>query len=99
VVANPASASLLKDAVAAFRSATDFPIEAAALPPGIPGVGWSDHWAFWQAGYPAIMVTDTAPFRYPHYHSAEDTPDKLSYAAMARLFPGLQAIVRALSTP
>jgi hypothetical protein len=42
-------------------------------------VGWSDHWSFWQEGYPAIMVTDTAPFRYPHYHTAADTPDRIDY--------------------
>ena len=31
------------------------------------------------------MVTDTAPFRYPHYHTAEDTPDKIDYERTARL--------------
>ena len=42
-----------------------FPSEWAALWDLVPGVGWSDHWAFWKEGYPAVMVTDTAPFRYP----------------------------------
>ncbi len=42
------------------------PSEGAALPAFVPGVSWSDQWSFWQHGYPAIMVTDTAPFRYPY---------------------------------
>ena len=40
----------------------------------IPGVGWSDHGAFWKEGFPAVMVTDTALFRYPAYHSNADRP-------------------------
>jgi hypothetical protein len=60
-------------------------------------VGWSDHWSFWQAGYPAIMVTDTAFFRYAHYHGAEDTPDKLDYGRMARVVAGLANVVRELA--
>ena len=47
-----------------------FPSEGATAPSSIPGVGWSDQWSFWQAGYPGVMVIDTAPFRYPYYHTA-----------------------------
>ena len=61
---------------------------SVAFPPDIPGVAWSDHWSFWQVGYPALMVTDTAPFRYPHYHLASDTPDKVD-ALHATGFDGL----------
>jgi Zn-dependent M28 family amino/carboxypeptidase len=64
-VSNLASVRLLLRARRAFRRRTSFPLQSAAVPAAIPGVGWSDHWAFWQAGYPAMMVTDTAPFRYP----------------------------------
>ena len=71
-------------------------MEAAALPSLVPGVGWSDHWAFWQAGYPALMVTDTAPFRYPHYHLPSDTPDKLDYEDFARVVSGLIGMVHRL---
>jgi hypothetical protein len=42
---------------------------------------WSDHWSFWQCGYPAIMMTDTALFRYPYYDHSGDTPDKLDRPA------------------
>ena len=58
---------------------------------------WSDHWSFWQAGYPAIMVTDTALYRYPHYHAATDTPDKLDYTGLARVTGGLADVVTALA--
>jgi hypothetical protein len=44
-------------------------------------------------GYPAIMVTDTAPFRYPHYHSTADTPEKLDYERMARVVGGLERVI------
>ena len=63
------------------------------MPAFIPGVGWSDQWAFWQNGYPGIMVTDTAPFRYPHYHEPTDTPDKVDYERLARVVAGLEPVV------
>lgn len=61
-----------------------------------PGIGWSDHWAYWQEGYPAVMVTDTAPFRYPHYHLATDTPEKVDYGMVARLVRGLERVTAEL---
>jgi Zn-dependent M28 family amino/carboxypeptidase len=81
----------------AFKRRTTFPVQSAAIPEAIPGVGWSDHWSFWQSGYPAVMVTDTAPFRYPWYHTAEDTPDKLDYEKLGDVVDGLEAVVEALS--
>jgi len=50
----------------------------------IAGVSWSDQWAYWNFGWPAVMVTDTAPFPLPHYHTLRDTPDKLDYDGLAR---------------
>jgi hypothetical protein len=61
------------------------------------GVHWSDHWSFWQAGYPAIMITDTALFRYRHYHAATDTPDRLDYPGLARVTRGLADVVAGLA--
>jgi Zn-dependent M28 family amino/carboxypeptidase len=80
-----------------FRAASAFPCVWAALPGWLPGVGWSDHESFWRSGYPAAMVTDTALFRDPHYHTAEDTPDKVDYARCAEVVKGLEAVVRHLS--
>lgn len=91
------SRALLHRAVAAFRDTTHFPSEAADLPGWMRGVAWSDHWSFWQTGVPAIMVTDTAPFRYPYYHTANDTPDKLDYDRMARVVVGLKHVAEALA--
>jgi Peptidase family M28 len=96
LVANVGSARLLMDARRAFKSRTPFPVQSAAVPAAIPGVGWSDHWAFWQAGYSAMMVTDTAPFRYPWYHTANDTPDKIDYEKLAQVVDGLEAVIESL---
>ena len=96
-VGNVAFRSLVRQTLAVFRQHATLPSEGAALPSNIPGVGWSDHWAFWQHGYPAMMITDTAPFRYPHYHAATDTPDQLDYEAMARLVTGLQPVLEELT--
>ena len=96
-VADVRSAALLVKARRAFRRKTSFPLQSAALPADLPGVGWSDHWAFWQAGYPALMVTDTAPFRYPWYHTAEDTPDKIDYEKLGRVVDGIEAVIESLA--
>jgi Zn-dependent M28 family amino/carboxypeptidase len=91
------SRTLVRDAVRSFRTSTMFPSEGSAVPAAIPGVGWSDHWSFWQEGYPAIMVTDTAPFRNPNYHQPTDRPDTLDFNRVARVIHGLVSVVRDLA--
>lgn len=81
----------------AFRNHCDFPSERAAVPSWIPGVGWSDHLSFWQQGYPGLMVTDTAFYRYPYYHTAEDTAEKLDYPRLTRVAEGLAGALLELS--
>jgi len=98
-VGNVASRSLLRDALGEFRRGAQIPSEGVAMPSSLPGVGWSDQWSFWQHGYPGIMVTDTAPFRYPHYHAASDTPDKLDYDSMTRVVSGMERVIRHLANP
>ena len=88
----------MKQVLGAFRRNEPFPSEGAALPAAVPGVGFSDHWSFWQEGYRAVMVTDTAPFRYAHYHQPTDTPDKIDYDRMARVVRGLEKVVIALAS-
>jgi Zn-dependent M28 family amino/carboxypeptidase len=90
------SRALVRDAILSFRASTKFPSEGSAVPAAIPGVGWSDHWSFWQEGYPAIMVTDTAPFRNPNYHQPTDKPETLDYDRMARVVHGLVAVTKDL---
>ena len=96
-VGNVGSRSLVRNAVKAFRQSVNFPSEGVAAPSGLTGIAWSDHWAFWEQGYKAIMVTDTAPFRYGYYHRAQDTPEKLDYDRMARVVEGLQKTVLKLA--
>jgi len=96
-VSNLRSRRPLRRAVDAFRARSDFPVERLATPGLVPGVGWSDHRSFWQAGYHALMVTDTAFYRYPHYHSPDDTPDRLDYGALARVADGLADAIDVLA--
>jgi Zn-dependent M28 family amino/carboxypeptidase len=96
-VGNVSSRHLIRRAVEAFRKHTDFPAESTAAPGWMTGIGWSDHWSFWQEGYPALMVTDTALFRYDYYHSAEDTPEKIDYERLGRVVAGLAGVVAELA--
>ena len=96
-VGNLHSRALLRRTVALFREQAKLPSEGAALPSFMPGVGWSDQWAFWQHGYPGIMITDTAPFRYPHYHRVSDTPDKIDYDRFALVVSGMEKVITELA--
>src|SRR5207244_7390999 len=89
--------ALVTRSIASFRKPARFPSGGVGAPGIIPGVTWSDHWAFRKHGYPAIMVTDTAFYRYPHYHLPSDTPEKLDYERMARVTLGLAAMLRELA--
>jgi len=95
-VSNVPSRNLLRRVIGLFRKHAKIPSEGAALPAFIPGVSWSDQWSFWQHGYLGIMITDTAPFRYPHYHSATDTPDKLDYDRFALVVSGMEKVIEEL---
>jgi len=98
-VSNLSSRSLLHESITSFRRHAGIPSEGVAAPAFIPGVDWSDHWSFWQEGWPALMVTDTAPYRYPHYHTERDTPDKVDYERVARVVTGLHGMLRELGNP
>src|SRR6266481_1273357 len=95
-VSNVRSRALLRSVIALFREEAKIPSEGAALPWFVPGVSWSDQWSFWKHGYPGIMVTDTAPFRYPYYHSANDTPGKLDYDRFALVVSGMEKVIEDL---
>ncbi len=96
-VTNYSSRALQQQSLAAFRQRSPFPAEGLVAPGWLIGVDWSDHWSFWKEGYPAIMITDSALFRYPHYHSPEDTPEKLRYPEMAKVVAGLVRVVEELA--
>ncbi len=96
-VSNYSSRALNKRAIATFRAETSFPSEGGSPPGWLPGVGWSDHWSFWQEGYRAFMITDTATFRNPFYHTPNDRADTLDYDRMARVVEGIEAVVTDLA--
>jgi hypothetical protein len=96
-VGNTESRDLARRSIRIFRESSSFPSQGLAAPADWPGVGWSDHWSFWQEGYPAIMITDTAPFRYPYYHTPLDTSDKVDFRKMARVVEGVRHIVESLA--
>jgi len=95
-VSNIHSRTLLRRVIALFRKHAKIPSESAALPWFVPGVSWSDQWSFWRQGYPGIMVTDTAPFRYPYYHSSSDIPDKLDYDRFTLVVSAMEKVIEGL---
>ncbi|HWJ94980.1 MAG TPA: M28 family peptidase [Telluria sp.] len=96
-VGTRASSALVGQALAAFRAASDFPAHGLAAPAYVQGVTLSDHSSYNRFGYPALMITDTAFLRYPYYHTAEDTPDKLDYDSLARVVSGLAHTIGSLA--
>lgn len=93
IVGNWNSRTLLKKVKHAFESGTEFPMETFIGPGFIAGVDFSDHWSFWKEGWPAVMITDTAFYRNPHYHKESDTPDKLDYKSMSEVVKGLENVL------
>jgi Peptidase family M28 len=91
------SRPLLQKTMRSFRSHTSFPTIGGVAPSFVPGIAWSDHWAFAAHGFQAVMITDTAPFRYPHYHRPSDTPDKVDAENLARVVKGIERVIRDLA--
>ena len=96
-VGDSESRDLVRRCVRKFREAASFPSEGVAAPADWPGIGWSDHWSFWHEKYPAIMITDTAPFRYSYYHTPRDTFEKVDFGKMARVVDGVREVVESLA--
>lgn len=96
-VGMPGSRHFLHRVLAPFRRITAVPTIGGIAPSFIDGIAWSDHKAFSDRGIPALMLTDTAPFRYPHYHRATDTPDKVDVETLARITLSLAATLRELA--
>jgi Zn-dependent M28 family amino/carboxypeptidase len=92
-IGNFSSRGLVRQAIKSFRQNAAFPSEGVAAPAAVPGVSWSDHWSFWRQGYPAIMVTDTAPFRNKNYHLPGDQANTLDYDRTARVVDGLSHVI------
>jgi Peptidase family M28 len=96
VVGNFRSRRLVHQVIRALRR-TRFPSQGMVAPRWLKDIFRSDHAAFWHCGYPALMITDTANFRYRYYHTPEDTIDKINLVALAHLVSGLREGLRELS--
>ncbi len=89
--------AVVRAAKRAMRGASLLPVYSINAPRLVPGVDFSDHRNYWAAGYPALMMTDTAFYRNPHYHTAHDTPATVDYTRMAMVVQGVYAVVLAFA--
>jgi hypothetical protein len=92
IVGNFKSRKFTNDLFEAFSRNPHLPVVKLTVPAGgftLPSVRLSDHASFWHRGYRAVMVTDTAFYRNPHYHRISDTMEKLDYDFMAELVDSL----------
>ena len=92
-VSNINSRTLLRQSVKSFREHATLPSEGLAGPSWIGAINLSDHWSYWQQGYQALMVTDTAMFRYPYYHTINDSKDKIDYHRLAKVTTALEGML------
>jgi len=94
IVSNLGSGSLLKRIVKEFKEASNFPVEYLVSQPFfVPAISFSDNWSFWQFGYKAVMITDTAFYRNPYYHTQKDTIDKLDCRKISLLINALHSVI------
>src|SRR5690242_3195919 len=99
LVGNRSSRPLLKQIAQLLSTNETLRSVPVTLPTHFPGARSSDHWSFWMEGFQAVMATDTGPLRYPYYHRAGDTPDKLNFTWLAQITIALEAALRALANP
>jgi len=97
LISNFKSKNFLNKIESAFKKGTDLPVESISTFSIIPGIDFSDHWSFYEFGYPALMVTDTGFYRNPNYHEATDTPETLDYERMAKVVLGLRSAIEELA--
>jgi hypothetical protein len=98
IVGNLQSQSLVERIRNAMKRNPGIPVETLSTVSFVPGVDFSDHWSFWKMGYPAVMITDTAFYRNPNYHTDMDTIDTLDFNSMMELLKGLVEVAKDLST-
>jgi hypothetical protein len=92
IVSNFKSGDFSQALFKAFQKNPELPVVKSKIPFNgriVPAVRLSDHASFWDHGFKAVMITDTAFFRNPHYHRASDTMEKLDYRFMAELVESL----------
>ena len=93
VVGNFTNRRLVQKVASHLKDNSRILIRPVVLFDFVPGVDFSDHWSFWQMGISSVMITDTAFYRYRHYHSNSDTFEKLDYQKIAELVEGLESVL------
>ncbi|MCX6132737.1 MAG: M20/M25/M40 family metallo-hydrolase [Ignavibacteriales bacterium] len=96
LVGNLKSLGMMSVVRKAMRDHRAIGVESLTAPGFIPPLFLSDHSSFWKAGFPALMVTDTAFLRNPHYHKESDTPDRLNYEFLASVVSSVYIAVQSL---
>ena len=91
LVGNRKSKRFTRRIASDFKKSTDLACITLNAPALVVGIDFSDHWSFNKFGYPALMVTDTAFYRNPHYHAPTDLPETLDFERMAKVVQGLTA--------
>ncbi|MEX0880520.1 MAG: M28 family peptidase [Thermoanaerobaculia bacterium] len=93
VVGNLGGVGIVRRVKRSIRRASDLPVHSINAPALVPGVDLSDHVNFWRQGDPAVMITDTAFYRNPRYHTEGDTAETLDYGRMAKVVAGVRQAV------
>lgn len=96
VIGNLKSARLATYVEKGFKRKTYFPMRSLTID-FFPAASFSDHWSFWQTGYSAVMITDTAFLRNSNYHRDSDTFETLNYEYMAHILLGLENVIYELT--
>jgi Zn-dependent M28 family amino/carboxypeptidase len=94
MVGNRRSKLFTEQIAESFRKATELPLITLNAPAIVIGIDFSDHWSFNKFGYQALMVTDTAFYRNPHYHKPSDLPETLDYERMSEVVRGLTESIK-----
>ena len=93
VVGSVGGPGIVRRVKRSMREASALPVCSINAPRFVHGVDLSDHSTFWKRGQPAVMITDTAFYRNPRYHTEADTPETLDYARMAEVVAGVRRTV------
>ena len=99
VVGNQNSGNLIQHFVTHMSEVKSLPVESLQVPDNglpLPPTRLSDHSPFWDAGFPALMITDTSFMRNPHYHLASDTPETLDKEFLHKVAEGVLKAVHSV---
>ncbi len=97
VVGDLGSIALTRKVKRAMRAGSSLDVRSINAPRAIAGIDFSDHAVFWAHRVPAVMITDTAFYRNPHYHTKSDRPATLDYEKLALAVYSVAAAVEALT--